>query len=246
MLTQYFLALTKQFQKKKTAAKSGTKSSAKKSSKKSSSSAPSGGLTVDKVHDLLEGMVPSGLAIDRGRPINTGGFSPEGSDLLIYRRYCRDILPIMNGYVPYELLQGTVFVIPSLTKATLVETLNRVATVKKINRFAEQSESEALIIPSFIIAGESDYDPMDLKNDVINYYMAKSVDHACEIDILLVLNRCLLMKNWREKRSFIGLETADQSLMWFFILMNEYLEGVDEREMDFRGYIRQSVVYREF
>ena len=76
--------------------------------------------------------------------------------------------------------------------------------------------------------------------------MAKSIDHSCELDILLVLNKCLLMKNWREKRSFIGLETGEQSLMWFFILMNEYLDGVGDREMDFRGYIRQNVVYREF
>lgn len=240
MLANYFSTLVGEFKKKKIPAR---KSAAKKKGKNAPSS---GALNVNRIRDMLETLVPFDMGIAAARPVNTAGFSPDGADLLIFRRYCTDILKIMNGYMPCELIHGTVFFVPQLNRATLAEVLNRVVIVKKLGRFTEKSEEEPTLIPAFIIAEETDYDPMDLKNDIINYYMSKSVEHDAEMDIFLVMNRCLVMKNWREKRSFIGLETNDDSLMWFFILMSEYLEGITRREIDFRKYIRHNVVYKEY
>ena len=242
MLSNYFSALVKEFKKKAPAAKS----AAKKKGKTVKSIKSSNPFTINRVRDILENLIPSELAIATARPVNTSGFSPDGADMLIFRKYCADILTIMNGYVPCELIHATVFFVPQLNRSSLAEVLNRVAVVKKISRFTEKTDEETVLIPAFILAAESDYDPMDLKNDIINYYMSKSVDHDCEMDIFFVMNRCLIMKNWREKRSFVGLETNDDSLMWFFILMNEYLEGMKSREIDFRKYIRHNVVYKEY
>ena len=240
MLSNYFLTLAKGFNKKvparKTAAKKG---------KSAAVSSPSS-ISLNKLQEILASLIPSNLTIDRVRPVNSSGFSPEGADVVIFRNYCSDIVKIMNGYIPWELVHGTVFFVPELNRSTLADVLNRVAMVKKISRFTEAPDQEPVHIPAFIVAGKSDYDPMDLKNDIINYYMSKSVDHDCEMDIMMVLNRFLLMKNWREKRSFIGLETGEESFLWFFILMNEYLEGITFREIDFRKYIRNNVVYKEY
>ena len=62
----------------------------------------------------------------------------------------------------------------------------------------------------------------------------------------MILHKGIVVKNWREKRSFIALETNEDTFMWFFILMNEYLDVKKEHNIDFRKYVKKEVVYNEY
>lgn len=236
MLKNYFSDLNKTLGKKTASAKT----AGKKSSAKSTT-----GLDTGMLIEQLEQIIPSGLKISDAKPIDTTGFSPEGSDYIVYREYCRDIAKLMNGYIPFELIHGAFFTIPDLKKNTIADALNRVATVKKINRFSEE-ESE-FSVPCFIITGGSDYPLLDVKNDVINYYISKGVDSGAEFEIMMIFNQGIIIKDWHGgNRSYVGLETGEDTVMWFYILITEYLGIEREEEFDIRKYIRSEKVYNEF
>jgi len=232
MLSKYFEEFSKKISRKKS---------------KKGEGKESGGSAAAHIVEMLSSIIPTGLILEQARPVDRTGFSPDGIDFIAYKPYCADIVKIMNGYVPYELLRATYFVTDSLDKKSLHEALNRISSAKKLNTFSELSEGESpLVVPSFLIAMDSKYDFLELKNDIVNFYLSKNMDSRLEIDILLVMNRGLVIKNWREQRSFISLETKEDTLMWYFILMNEYLEADRDNVIDFRTYVKRDVVYKEY
>ena len=87
---------------------------------------------------------------------------------------------------------------------------------------------------------------MEIKNDILNYYTNNNIDSEHEFDIMMIADKGIIVKNWREPRSFIALETQEDTMMWFFILMNEYLDVKSEVEIDFRKYVRTEKTYREY
>lgn len=236
-------AAKKTASKKKAAAKKGA--SKKASAKKSQAKATSFKLDKNKLQEGLEGIIPMGLNITDANPLDSNGFSPDGADFCIYRPHCRDIVSLMGGYIPQELLQGTVFTTDSLNKKTLQELLNRVAAVKKINRLSTEEEEESFNVPSFIIAGGGDYGMMDLKNDILNAYMNNNVDESLKFEILMVVNQGIVIRDWHTK-SYVSLETGEDTMLYFFILMNEYLEAERDGELDFRKYVKTDKSYNEY
>jgi hypothetical protein len=253
MLTKYFEEFNKKIvtitkaAAKKTAAKTAKKKTGKKTSKKTVPKAKKIKFNTKLFAENLNKIIPSHLAAKDVKPVDSSGFSPEGADLIIYKEYCRDIVEIMNGCIPYELVYGAIHFEPELSKKSLQEAIERVLSVKKLNRYTETfDENETYPIPSFIISTETDFSIGEIKNSLINYYMAKSIDHRLEVDILVVLNKGIVVKDWKEKRSYIGLETNEDTMYWFFILMNEYLDIEKNTELDFRNYIMKNVTYNQY
>lgn len=204
-------------------------------------------LDVKHLRDMLAGVIPSHLSIDAIKPIDSAGFSPDGVDLVAYQKYYPEIINLMGGYVPYELVFGMYHLVQNLDKESLLDVLGKTATAKKLNMFAMNQEGEERVhIPSFVVAASSKYQFIELKNDIINYYLAKNIEYQYEIDIIMILHKGIIVKNWREKRSFIALETNDDTFMWFFILMNEYLDVKRALNIDFRKYVKKEVVYNEY
>jgi hypothetical protein len=238
MLKNYFIDFNKKIIKKAAAAKSAT---SKGASKKGSVT-----LDVPSFIEKLDGLIPRQLRVKPLKPVDSSGFSPDGADMLVYREYCRDIDKIMNGYIPYELIHGAFFVVNDLTKSSLADVFGRVSTVKKINHFTEEAGSFS--IPSFVLAnGNPDYSLPEIKNDVMNYYMSKNTASESEFEIMMIHNAGLLIKDWHKgDHRFIGLETGEETMMWFVILMNEYLDVEREDAFDIRKYVRAEKTYNEF
>lgn len=227
MITKYFSDFDKKISKKPAAKKEGGRA--------------------EQIRELLAPLIPAPLVVDTVRPVDSEAFSPEGADLVAYREYCKDIVKLMNGYIPYELIHGLFFIQENLERKSLVESLNKVAMAKKLNFFTgEPEEEQHSTIPSFIIAIDSGYGFLELKNDIINYYLANSTPPAHEVEIVMIIGKGVVIKNWREKRSYIAIETGDDTWMWFFVLMSEYLQIGKETELDFRKYVKKDVVYTEY
>ena len=207
-----------------------------------------GGYNIDTnaLIEKLNGLVPGNLKVAPVRPVDSTGFSPDGADFIAYKEYCRDIDKILNGHVPYEFIHGAFFITNSLNRNTLSDVLNRVSTIKKIDHFVE--EGGKFSIPSFIIANNNkEYKLIDLKNDIMNFYISKNMPTESEFEIMMVYNEGLLIKDWnRGDHRYIGLETGNDTFMWFFILMNEYLDVEREDVFDPRNYVRSEKVYNEF
>jgi hypothetical protein len=247
MFKDYFTDFNKKI-RKKTAAKSvSTKGvDAKGGGIKASAKNTAGQIDIKVFLEKINNIIPSYLRIDSLKPVDSSGFSPDGVDLIVYQEYCRDIKQLMNGYIPYELIHGAFFIMKDLNKNSLADTFGKVSALKKINRFTEKVGNFS--IPSFIIAdNKSGYSLHELKNDIINYYLSKNITSEYEFEIMMVHNSGLLVKDWhKEDRSYIGLETGEDTMMWFFILMNEYLEIEREDVFDIRSYVRTEKTYNEF
>ena len=237
MLKNYF----NEFNKKQVKKTSSKKAASGKESKKAEKN-----IDTNRLIEVIRGFIPLNLEIDSFKPIDSSGFSPDGADFIIYRPYCRDMGKLLNGYIPYELIHGGIFSVDDLTKNSLADVLNRVAMLKKINKFTESENTFS--IPSFIIAGTSkSYPLIELKNDVMNYYLSKGIEAESEFELFAVLNFGILIKDWHKgNRSFVALETGDDTFMWLAILMNEYLDIDREDEFDLRKYVRGEKVYTEF
>jgi len=225
--------------KGKTAAKASIKKGGKKSAAKRK-------IDALMLKDALTPIIPFNLAIDTVRPVDSGGFSPEGVDLVVYRKYCPDLISLMGGYVPCELVYGLYHIVQDLTRDSLTGILDIIATAKKLNMFTDAEEPNNIHLPSFVIAANTKYKFDELKNDIIEYYLSKNIEYRYEMDILMVLQKGVVVKNWREKRSFIALETMDDTAMWFYILMSEYLDMERMISIDFRKYVKKDVIYNEY
>lgn len=243
MFSNYFDKIEKKLTKKpkttkKTTAKGG-KGSGAKSTKMTDAS------RYNELKEVLNNIIPSHLKLDSLSLADPSGYIPEGTDFIAYREYCRDIVNIMNGIIPCDLVHGTYHVVDKLDKNTLNDALKRVLQAKKINRYAE-TESEMPVIPAFIIAHDTAIKLPELKEFIIDHYMSKSIENIFELDILVILNKGIIVKDWREKRSFVAIETGKDTMMWFFILMNEYLEAERGVDFDLRFYVKHAEKYNEY
>ncbi len=244
MIKDYFLGINKKAVKKSTSKKA--TSTAKTGAKKTSAASRGGKLDVKFIMEKINSISPTHIGVEALKPIDQSGFSPEGSDFVAFERYCDALPELFKGYVPFELLRGAFFFQDKLTKVTLGETLGRVTTVKKINKFAENESTYSL--PSFIVAGGAEsYPLLDIKNDIVNYYISRSIESEAEFELMAIVNYGMVIKDWSQgSRSFTALETGEDTLMWFFVLMNEYLEIERDEDFDLRSYIKNEKAYNEY
>ncbi|RPI92232.1 MAG: hypothetical protein EHM32_09420 [Spirochaetales bacterium] len=249
MFTKYFEEAQKKLVKTPSGAQAKTPAKAKgKATPKSGKSAVPGAAAKIDMHGLMktiEGIVPPDLSVGTLGIIDSSGYSPEGVDFITYRPLCRDMSALMGGYVPSELAYGTFHVCGDLGRESLQGALNKVIQAKKVNLFTEDRQ-DVPAIPAFIISGGGSMGLEEVKDAIIDYYVSKSVDYVLEFDVLMILDRGLVVKNWREKRSFIALETGAATLMWFYILMHEYLDMERGKSLDLRNYVKYTEKYAEY
>jgi hypothetical protein len=234
---------------KAVAAKSAGKAAVKGAEKGTRKPAPKGapaepGYDRARVRDLLSSLVPAHLKLDSVRITDAGGFIPDNVDFTVYREAFRNMDTMMSA-IPSDLVHGALFLNTGITVASLTETLTRVANLKKIDRFGEQHDSSQFI-PAFVISMDMSMTYQDLKNIILDFYVSRSLDNYFEFDIMAIVNRGIVVKDWREKRSFKILDTGEDTMKWFFILINEYLDVEKEGALDLRKYVKDAVQYREY
>ena len=247
MFTKYFEEAQKQLVKTRAAGQAKKPAKGKTQLKTAKTAAPGPDAKID-MHGLMktvEGIVPPELGVGTLGIIDPSGYSPEGVDFITYRPLCRDMAAPMRGHVPSQLVYGTFHVCGDLGRESLQAGLNRVIQAKKLNLFTEDRQ-DLPAIPAFIISGGGSMRLEDVKDAIIDYYVSKSVDYVLEFDVLMILNKGLVVKNWREKRSFVALETGAATLMWFYILMHEYLDMERGKSLDLRNYVKYTEKYAEY
>jgi hypothetical protein len=197
-----------------------------------------------KIKEVLEKLIPSNLAVNPVVMTDAGGYRPEGVDYVIYKEMFRNIDVMMGGAVPSELVYGAVFICETLNRATLFDVLTRVANTKKLNMYTD-IESESVFIPAFILSLDMDITYPELQQMILDFYTKNALDNHFEFDIIGIINQGVVIKDWREKRSFKALDTGKDTMKWFFILMNEYLD-VEKGALDFRNYVSETRTYDEY
>jgi hypothetical protein len=234
MFSAYFSDLEKKLIKKY---KGAQKSAAKKTVKSS--------FDFPELAEAVDGMISGQLSVIHASIIDGSGFSPETPESVIYKPAFKKMSEIFDGKVPSSLVFGTVHACPIIDRKNLIEKLVEVAHIKKCDRFKEESE-DIPFIPSFIVSFESSYTIAELKESMLEIYRDQNVDSEFEVDIIAVLGTGIIVKNWREKRSYVALETGSDTLKWLFVLMNEYLDMDKKTSVDLRSLVTDEKVYKEY
>ncbi|MGQ9844231.1 MAG: hypothetical protein ACUVRK_11805, partial [Spirochaetota bacterium] len=194
-----------------------------------------------KIMNLLQDIIPHDFIISDKKPVDASGYVPKTVDYIAYYKKWNIIDQMMNGHIPSELIYGTFHIVDKIALHQLPEILNNVVLTKKLNKYSELEES--VLIPAFVIAGSCDIDMPQLKNVILDYYIERSIDTSLEFDIMMIVGKGLIIKDWREKRKFVALETEEDTLLWFFILMNEYMDVDKKHSLDLRNYVKEARRY---
>lgn len=195
--------------------------------------------------DVFNQITASSILITPSKVADISGYVADSPDLIAVRNTLTGAAAIFEEAFPAELVAGTFHIIEEINRKQLTDGLVRAAHSKKLDHFAESTEP--LFIPSFAIAFKTTYSLAELKEAMIDIYEQDSVDPMFELDIAMVLGQGLVIRNWREGgRSYVALETGEDTLKWFFLLMNEYLDAKPARELDLRQYVRETRHYNEF
>ena len=97
-----------------------------------------------------------------------------------------------------------------------------------------------------LLHSSSGYSLPEIRETVIETYMSQDVEPDFEADIIVVLGKGLLAKKWGQPRSYAAIETGADTLMWFYILMREYLETGKTGTVDLRALVLDQGNYPEY
>ena len=75
--------------------------------------------------------------------------------------------------------------------------------------------------------------------------MNNNIAETLQFEILVVINQGIVIRDWHQK-TYVSLETGEDTMVYFFILMNEYLDAERESELDFRKYVKTDRSYNEY
>jgi len=242
MFSAYFNQLQKQLLKtytkssKKEAVSAPVPAKAKKPAKKD----------YKPVMDAVSSMFSPEICVMSKKIADQSGYISDSADFIAVRKKFSAIDEIFHEAVPAELTAASFNVIEEVNHKQLTDVLIKAALIKKIDHYSEEAEDPAFI-PGFIIALHTTYSLSELKEAIIDIYDKDSVEPMFEFDIMMVLGKGLIIKNWREgARSFIALETGEDTMKWFFLLLNEYVESKTAKDLDLRSYVKEAVHYNEY
>ncbi|MGL4369737.1 MAG: hypothetical protein ACRCUT_08725 [Spirochaetota bacterium] len=194
---------------------------------------------------VLEGMLPKNLSLGRVAIRDRSGYTPDMADYTAFRAVSRDTAAVFSSIIPSEIACASYFLSAALDRKTLFESLIRVAHVKKCDRY-DGHEGEPGFIASFVVSFGSGYSLAEIKQSIVEMYSSQDVDPEFEADIVAVLGQGLIIKKWGETRSYAAIETAEDTLTWFYILMNEYLDTDKGSAADLRSFVLDGKNYPEY
>ena len=65
------------------------------------------------------------------------------------------------------------------------------------------------------------------------------------MDLICVLDRGILIKDWERAGRFKVVETETDTLMWFYIILLEYIDREGRFQWNLRDYIKNTREYGE-
>ncbi|HRX15265.1 MAG TPA: hypothetical protein P5123_03035 [Spirochaetota bacterium] len=221
-----------------------SKTAVKKSTEKSLVKTTKSGGDYEDLIKAVNGMLPEGNIITRSKICDSTGISVDTADFIVSEKRFKGMELIFSEEMPVELVRGSYSICQKVNRKQLVETLINVANCKKVGQYEKKNEPP--FHASFVIAFDSTYQMDELKKAVKEIYHENSVDPRFEMDLMIVLGKGIVIKDWSKKGNYIALDTKEDSLMWFYIIMNEYLSLATSQDFDLRNYIRNPKVYDEF
>lgn len=247
MFTEYF---TKQSRRLQDALKKALHEQEKKSSSKKRDLR-----LYNELYSFLREHLPRKFALATGKVRSRERVLNKYCDALIYDGWCQRYLDMTGGYILCENLYAFINIEQDLSTKALISHVDMTRTLKKLYIGLEKDEIPEEMKPqkptpipmfSLLFAYKSDVPLLSHRKALNDAAQEKKILPEFETDLICVLGKGLIIKDWENNGAYKTLETGEDTLMWFYILLLEYLERDGPGAIHAREYIQNTKDYVEY
>lgn len=201
----------------------------------------------NEFYRFLKDHIPSDFSLATGKVRSKKHLLNKNIDVLIHNRVIPKMLELAGGYVPVDHLYAFMTLDQTITEKTLEHKSSLTNAVKTLYRM-EHDTGDYEIIPVFSIhmGYDSEVSLDDYRSILGDLGREGNIPINAEVDLVSVLDQGILLKNWEQGGRYTVLETKEDTLMWTFILLLEYLDRDGKVGFDPRQYIRNPKHYEEY
>lgn len=200
-----------------------------------------------ELYEFFKDHLPGGFSYAVGKVRSKKHILNKSCDLLIFKKWCKKFFDLTGGYVLADQLHSFVTVENDLSTAQILTHATLTEAIKTMYA-ADQNLDQNAIVPvySILFAYKSGIPLLSHKVALEDASKEKEIPISRETDMLVVLDQGLILKDWENGGVYRGIETGDDTLMWFYILLLEYLDRDGSLGFDPRSYVRKQKEYREY
>ncbi len=201
----------------------------------------------NEFYRFLKDHIPADLTLAKGKVRNKKHLLNKSCDVLIYEKFVPKILEMGGGYVLADLILAFMTIDEEINARSIDTHLNLTSALKTLYRM-DRVIADNIIIPMYSMhfvyntgIGLEKY-----RERIYDFSEAKGIPVNSQPDLICVINDGLMMKNWENRGQYVILETGEDTLLWFFILMMEYIDRNNSMPLDLRGLLKVNKRYNEY
>jgi hypothetical protein len=205
--------------------------------------------TLEGCRDLFtffQDHLPQDIHVGSGRIRGRSHMLPKTIDLIFYNKWCKGLIDMCDAWHLAQYTLGIMSIELELSTQALVNHVNLTQSVKTLYaKSMNLAERDYIPVTSIMFAYDNNIPLLSHQKAIYHAQEEKKIPYNCEIDLVIVLNQGLIMKDW-ENGNFKVIETGKDTLMWSYVMMMEFM-GLDDRvSFNARDYIKTNEVYPEY
>ena len=198
-------------------------------------------------YDFIREHIPEHFSLATGKVRGKKHILNRNIDLLLYKKWIPRLIELSGGYVLADALYAFMSIETDLSTAALITHAVRTNAIKSLYRATMEGEDERFIpMFSVLFAYKSSIPLLSHKVAIKDTSREKGIELFYEIDMICILDQGLLIKDWENNGEYKVVETGEDTLLWFYILLLEYLDRDEKLEFNMRNYIKTSKEYKEY
>lgn len=197
-------------------------------------------------YTFLRGHLSNEFTLSEGQVRNHRQVLKKNCDLIVYKQWCAQYLGMTGNYVLVEDIYAVMSLETSYRQQALGTHLSLTRALKSLY-ISQREEAARTIIPlySIFFVYTSSVSLLAMKQQLTKYLDQKDIPLNQQIDLICVLDKGLIIKDWEKEGHYRGLQTEGDTLMWFYIILMEYLDRGGEKSLPLRDYVKSGRSYTE-
>ena len=208
-------------------------------------------LTIFKeLFSFLREHLPENYSLATGRIRNTRHLLNKNCDILIYKKWCQKFLDMTGGYILSDFINVYVDIEIDLTTELVFKNMDMTNAIKSLYELDNNVDSSnpLSLIPlySVLFAYKSAIPLISHKVAIGDSARENSISLNHQVDLIVVLDQGIIIKDWENGGIYKVIETGKDTLLWFYILLLEFMDRDRTLGFDPRKYIKEEKIYDEF
>ena len=198
-------------------------------------------------YEYVRDLLPPLFSIGMGKVRSQKHVLNRTVDFIVFQKWCKRFLELTGGYVLADQIFAFGTIETDLETRHIYNHASITEAVKTL--YAQDNElGDNDLVPcySILLSFKSSLPLLSHKKALEDIAVEKDIALNRETDLLCVLGQGIIVKDWENQGNFKVIETGEDTLMWFYILLLEYLDRDGNLGFDPREYIKENKEYREY